>query len=143
MKNDGDSVAAREDHVKNDGAGPAERRAIALVARGAERNGIVAPPPELAFAVAQLPYTSDEIDQAFDLFVSDSGRTIGGTLALSDIDSAWLQQLVAAGLVSRLHRPRFTEKGARLNALFSQYADGANVWRSLIFEQQDKSRRKA
>jgi hypothetical protein len=63
-----------------------ERRAIGSVMRRAERKGLIRPPEDLQELVAGLPYTPEEVDDAFDLLVTAEGATIGGTVALADVD---------------------------------------------------------
>jgi hypothetical protein len=115
---------------------PLEKRALGLVLREAERRGLVEAPLALARRTASLGFADDDIDRAFELFVSAEGRTIGGTLQLGDLDGAWIGRLAVAGAVGILDcEPFLTSKGAALLALFGEYSKPRYRWKSLIGEQ--------
>ena len=76
-----------------------ERRAIGWVVRRAEREGVIRPPENLQELAAGLPYTPEEVDDAFDLLVTAEGATVGGTVALADVDDYRGAALAASGLV--------------------------------------------
>jgi hypothetical protein len=115
---------------------PAERRALGLVMRQAERRGFVTPPPELLVITSTLPWSADEIDHYLDLLVTPEGRTIGGTAVLAELKGQRLDELALNELIKIADDGNWilTEKGQRISQLLTEYADSKYTWKSLIYE---------
>jgi hypothetical protein len=115
-----------------------DKRAIGWALRRAEQEGIASPPNELRERVSQSPLDPREIDQGFDLLLGDDARTIGGSLELNGIATAWQYRLAEAGIAAWCAGMlTLTPKGEELSALLEEYASNRHTWRSLIFRSID------
>jgi hypothetical protein len=113
---------------------PVERRAMGLMMRGAERDGVIEPPAELREFVTGSQYPAAEIDRAFVLLVTGEGRTVGGTVELAELDAVRIGKLLAAELVQCGMEGEWslTFKGQTMSRLLTEYADPKYEWRSLL-----------
>lgn len=113
---------------------PFEKRAMGLMMRGAERDGVIEPPAELREFVTRAQYPPVEIDRALVLLVTGEGRTVGGTVELADLDAVRIGKLLAAELVQCGMEGEWslTYKGQTMSRLLTEYADPKYEWRSLL-----------
>jgi hypothetical protein len=115
---------------------PVEDRAIGLMMRRSERDGVIEPPVELRELVASAEYSAEELDRGLRLLVTDEGRTVGGgTIELADLDAPHIGRLLAAGLAEVTGSSgewSLTSKGQTMSNLLTAYADPAHEWRSLL-----------
>jgi hypothetical protein len=113
---------------------PVEDRAIGLVMRHSERDGVMEPPAELRELVAAVQSPAEEIDRALGLLVTREGRTVGGTAFLADLDGHRLGQLLVAALIEWGPSGEWalTDKGRAMSCLLTAYADRKYEWRSLV-----------
>ena len=113
---------------------PVEKRAMGLMMRGAERDGVIEPPANLRGLVTGTQYPAAEIDRAFVLLVTGEGRTIGGTVELAELDAVRIGKLLAADLVQCGIEGEWslTFKGQTMSRLLSEYADPKYEWRCLL-----------
>jgi hypothetical protein len=107
----------------------------AIAMREAEWAGTIEASEELAARVGALPYPAAEINNAFNAFVDQHGRTAGGTILLNDLTPEWRAALEEQGLVRRTGRnTEFTHRGADLFELLQEYGRSDRVWRSLRYD---------
>ena len=83
-----------------------------------------------------MPWSAEQIDRSLDLFVTPDGRTVDGTVVLSQLDGRQLRDLVLEGLIEMADDGEWalTEKGRNISRLLTEYADPRHPWKSLIWE---------
>ncbi len=80
---------------------PIDRKAHGLLRRDAEQRGFIEPPPELRALVKSLHYTAETIDRTLELLIDPDGRTLGGTMGISQLDGRHVGQHVVHELIER------------------------------------------
>ena len=114
-------------------ARPYDMRALGLLMREAEQRGMAEAWPPLDEQVARLSYTPEEIDKALHLLVTPDGLTLGGMVAVSDLDGRHVGQLVLADMIEIGDDGcwTLTTKGQAISNLLDAYAEPTRLWRSL------------
>jgi hypothetical protein len=116
-------------------------RALGLAMRIAERRGWVESIPDLRLIVEASGFTAEEIDQAFDLLVTDDGFTIGSTVELSELDGVRIGALVLDGMIEIGDDGHcaLAECGAAFSELLDEYADPNRLWLKLPLQSGRES----
>jgi len=103
--------------------------------RTAERAGHIQAPDDLKEKVAAVHFTDSEIDDAFDTFVDEYGRTAGATILLNDVNEEWRTDLEAQALIAAVDGDIvLTTRGSELHSLLQQYGRSDRVWLSLVHD---------
>jgi hypothetical protein len=105
--------------------------------RAAERAGHIQAPDDLKEKVAAVLvlFTDSEIDDAFDAFVDEYGRTAGATILLNDLNHEWRTELETQKLIIYSDGDVvLTTRGSELHSLLQQYGRSDRVWLSLVHD---------